>query len=572
MILIVNNCQSACFKWTLVKYTLKIQFGIVSDKPEILLTYEGQSKVFKKSIADLMTLVAPEHFTWVIYASHLLKYGSLSDEARRNYQQVFPVLNFGIRDALQLPTEAPDRNNPYLKYRKRIDFLFNNYLITTVFKKVIPIACESFIKVKDINIGTVTENTNILLFGNNNQHIVPHKGMDSFGPLELPIVNKIQFFYVFYKGHFPKVQLLDKFLKEGMHSFKGMYNFIRVPCYTELGFSISFNNLDNPLPEIEEALRNRVFKNDVQYIAIYVSPHSKNSSSKEHKSLYYKVKELLLKRNITSQAIEVQKIKDEKNYAYSLNNISIAILAKLSGVPWRLNVKVKNELVVGVGAFKNTATDTQYIGSAFSFINNGKFNRFDCFMKNQVDELAGSIIQAVKEYVSVQKSPLRLIIHFYKQMNGRELDLIEKSLFKLGLNIPVFIVSINKTESQDIVAFDNLWDELMPESGTFINIGRSRYLLFNNTRYPKAYFNANDGYPFPIKLYIRCTHPELEKDPKIIKELIEQVYQFSRMYWKSVRQQNLPVTIKYPEMVAEMFPHFEGSEIPDFGKDNLWFL
>lgn len=554
------------------KYTLKIQFGIVSDKPEILVTYEGQSKVFKKSLAEFMTEVAPECFNWVIYESHLLKYGHLPDEARRNYQNVFPVLNFGIRDMLHLPTEAPDRSNPYIKYRNRIDFLFDHYLKTKEFKQAIPIACENFIKVKDINIGKVTENTNILLFGDNKQHIVPHKGMDSYGPLELPLVKRIQFFYIFHISHRSKVELLDKFMKVGMHSFKGMYGFIRVPFYTEPGFSIAFENLDNPIPEIEEALRNRVMKNEVQYIGIYVSPHSKNGSSKEHKSLYYKVKEILLKRNITSQTIEVQKIKDEKNYAYSLNNISIAILAKLDGVPWRLNVKVKNELVVGVGAFKNTDTDTQYIGSAFSFTNNGKFNKFDCFMKNQVDELAGSIIQAVKEYVSVQKSPSRLVIHFYKQMNTRELDLIEKSLFKLGLEIPVFIVSINKTESQDIVAFDNLWGELMPESGTFINIGRGRYLLFNNTRYPLAYFNSNDGYPFPIKLYIRCTHPELEKDPKIIKELIEQVYQFSRMYWKSVRQQNLPITIKYPEMVAEMFPHFEGSEIPDFGKDNLWFL
>jgi hypothetical protein len=34
----------------------------------------------------------------------------------------------------------------------------------------------------------------------------------------------------------------------------------------------------------------------------------------------------------------------------------------------------------------------------------------------------------------------------------------------------------------------------------------------------------------------------------------------------------LPVTIKYPEMVAEMLPHFDGKEIPDFGKDKLWFL
>lgn len=43
-------------------------------------------------------------------------------------------------------------------------------------------------------------------------------------------------------------------------------------------------------------------------------------------------------------------------------------------------------------------------------------------------------------------------------------------------------------------------------------------------------------------------------------------------YWKSVRQQNLPVTIKYPEMVAQIAPHFDGDDIPQYGKNNLWFL
>ena len=59
---------------------------------------------------------------------------------------------------------------------------------------------------------------------------------------------------------------------------------------------------------------------------------------------------------------------------------------------------------------------------------------------------------------------------------------------------------------------------------------------------------------------------------KVIRKQINKVYQFSRIYWKSVRQQNLPVTIKYPEMIAKIAPHFDGDDIPEFGKDNLWFL
>jgi len=61
-------------------------------------------------------------------------------------------------------------------------------------------------------------------------------------------------------------------------------------------------------------------------------------------------------------------------------------------------------------------------------------------------------------------------------------------------------------------------------------------------------------------------------DIRTVKELIDQVYQFSRIYWKSVKQQNLPVTVKYPEMVAQIAPHFSGKDIPEAGKDTLWFL
>ncbi len=66
----------------------------------------------------------------------------------------------------------------------------------------------------------------------------------------------------------------------------------------------------------------------------------------------------------------------------------------------------------------------------------------------------------------------------------------------------------------------------------------------------------------------------IDYDPEEVeaKKLIDQAYQFSRMYWKSVSQQNLPVTSKYPEMVAQIAPHFKDGIIPDYGKDNLWFL
>jgi hypothetical protein len=257
-----------------------------------------------------------------------------------------------------------------------------------------------------------------------------------------------------------------------------------------------------------------------------------------------------------------------KSFQYYLPNIAIALLAKLNGVPWRLNRPPKNELIVGIEAFYSHTAKCRFVGSAFCFNNEGDFLNFDSFPAENTNLLAHSIRTAVLKYLVTYEKAERMVIHFYKT----ELQPILDILYKLNINIPVFTITINKTESKDLTAFDTLVpDFLMPISGTIIKTSYRQFLLFNNTRYYEEP-NVNGGYPFPIKLSFSCSDPELLKDFRAITELIDQVYQFSRMYWKSVSQQNLPVTIKYPEMVAEMFPHFESDIIPEFGRKSLWFL
>ena len=112
----------------------------------------------------------------------------------------------------------------------------------------------------------------------------------------------------------------------------------------------------------------------------------------------------------------------------------------------------------------------------------------------------------------------------------------------------------------------------MPYSGTIVKIAAKEYLLFNNTRYETTSAPTDREHHFPVKISFFSSQAELVENPETINQLIDQVYQFSRMYWKSVSQQNLPVTIKYPEMVAEIFPYFSQNKLPDFGKESLRFL
>jgi len=52
------------------KFSVKVQVGKLTSNPEILLSYEGKSKVFKKSIAALLPEVSPECFNWLIYENN----------------------------------------------------------------------------------------------------------------------------------------------------------------------------------------------------------------------------------------------------------------------------------------------------------------------------------------------------------------------------------------------------------------------------------------------------------------------------------------------------------------------
>lgn len=110
--------------------------------------------------------------------------------------------------------------------------------------------------------------------------------------------------------------------------------------------------------------------------------------------------------------------------------------------------------------------------------------------------------------------------------------------------------------------------------------------VMDNAPYITVSMTDTEGLPYSVPLSLArldestfCFHCAKEgKNWSALRRipmfalLLNQVYQFSRMYWKSVKQQNLPITTKYPDMVAEIVPHFSEAELPQFGKNNLWFL
>lgn len=137
-------------------------------------------------------------------------------------------------------------------------------------------------------------------------------------------------------------------------------------------------------------------------MAIYISPIAKTEENTDLLNVYYKVKEILIKHDISLQVIFNQNLARE-DFNLDLPNIEIALLVKLGGVPWRLNCSIVNELIVSVGAFYCHSNKTKYVNPAFCFNNEGIFEGFDCFVADETLMLAGSIRNAVITYVEQKK-------------------------------------------------------------------------------------------------------------------------------------------------------------------------
>jgi hypothetical protein len=563
--------------WVFERFFLQVKLRTVSDGPELYISHQGQTKVLRKTVHEMIQQVPPRFLKHVIVNNQVVKYEEFTQWEEPDYEAAFPVLNNPLRKELGLPAPNFQKVNRYIRYRKYIAGFYCKFLNTLAFREVIPLH-QNFLPVCPTLIRRVFERSNDLQF-ETDMGWSPKISLLKSKPYRKTPYNKIHLFFIAHQSQAHHIETLKECFKNGFGNvFRGMYKYVYLSMHPEKECDIVFNNIDNPLPEIIAGLdRNQslMAASRARYIAVYISPYGKFEPDLVKRKIYFRVKQELLKREITSQTLEAAKIRtDNPCFGFNLTNIAVAMLGKLDGIPWRLPEKVVNELIVGVGAFRYKTENVQYIGSTISFNNEGRFKGFDCFLKHEVDILAGKIADAVAAFVEKHNYPTRLIIHFYKKLKQKDLEHIQKALdsLKLPRPIPIYIVTINKTETEDIIAFDQDWEGLMPQSGTIIQLEQNKYLLFNSCRYPGIKFDESDGYPFPIKLSIDCNEKKRLEDREVVRELVNQVYQFSRMYWKALRQQNIPVTIKYPEMVAKMIPHFEGNVIPEFGKNNLWFL
>jgi hypothetical protein len=497
------------------KYSIRVLTNRFRNNYSLLISFDGFSYFRRKNIEE--ERLEEKFINKVLFEKSIISYSKLNQEQKEQSNQIYPGLNRILEAELGIERKPFRNENKYLEYYNNISSFVFDHIDPDILLSHININSLAFQELSKRNICFTSTGSNLLEFGNGGFNFSPYHGIKENGPFKKP-KDSIKLIFIFHKDDKSIANKLYSVFKKGYKSFPGLYEFIKIPVDIDTKNSIQYESENNPLEDIRKKLEPLEFDNKCKYAALYISRIDKNELNIEKHNQYYKIKELLLKHDITSQVILKNNIENEY-FNFYLPNIAIALLAKLDGIPWRLKRPIRNDLLIGIGAYKPKELDKRYLGNAFFFKNDGTFHEFDCFEAAALDKLKEAYKKSITQYINEFELPDRLVIHFFKTISKKEVSEIQKILLSLNLSIPIVIITIGKNESRDFVLFDTDYDGMMPVSGTYMRLSKFDYLLCNNSRYAKQTGAHIDGFPFPIKLKFFSTNESLILDEEVIKEL-----------------------------------------------------
>jgi hypothetical protein len=290
---------------------------------------------------------------------------------------------------------------------------------------------------------------------------------------------------------------------------------------------------------------------------------------------YYVSKAEFMAAGVPTQDIRAENLRlSGESLAYLLNNISLAIYAKMDGTPWVIATHrpSTHELVVGLGSTeiltKRVGARKRYVGITTMFQGDGSYLVWGLTREVEFEEYAEALLaslQTTVRYVQAQNAwqegdKIRLVCHVYKRLKDCEVDSIKKLVRELiDKKYVVEFAFLDISEEHLYHLFDpaqqgvKYWKNYkpiikgkgVPDRGICLQLDQRRALI--HLTGAKELKTDYQGTPKPLLVDL---HPD--SDFTDMTYLMRQVYHFTYMSWRSFFPATMPVTIKYSQLIANM--------------------
>jgi hypothetical protein len=216
------------------QFTLKVQNSRVTSGPELVLSYDGTSKVLSTPISKIYNFQT-ELYNWIVCNGRLYKWNYRPLEIINQPENCFPVLSNTLKPHFEIAFDVPIIKNRYPKYHDHLQNFYKNYLDTEAFRSILPLSKNGFYKPTKNQCRVISSASNDLLYSKPNVGKEPKKDFKFKGPYQLPTKpSNFKFFFIYQASDKAgAVTELYKYLNSGYKDerfpFPKMQDYIKVP-------------------------------------------------------------------------------------------------------------------------------------------------------------------------------------------------------------------------------------------------------------------------------------------------------------------------------------------------------
>ncbi len=309
---------------------------------------------------------------------------------------------------------------------------------------------------------------------------------------------------------------------------------------TKVVFDIQLVNTNQET--FSDVIDNKIQRDDYNLAVVIMAEQDKRFPIPQ--SPYYTSKARLLNRRIPTQKILIDTMKKQDYNDTMLHAIALNIFSKLGGIAWVVEQtqKEKIELIIGISSTVDSYKN-RLIGFANVFDYDGNYLIGDCShlstKETYLDNLLAYLINIISEIIKIKSvsvgENIRLIFHLTKEAGKKtEIKAIEEAIKHFSdYKIQFGIVHLSFNHNLRIYAGKGQEDVTR---GTFIQISTLQALL---------HFGNKTRTPVLARLDQRSTY-------KDIYDISKQVLFFTHLCYRNFSPANVPVTIKYPALMAKL--------------------
>jgi hypothetical protein len=291
--------------------------------------------------------------------------------------------------------------------------------------------------------------------------------------------------------------------------------------------------------------------------------------------------------NVTSRPAALQ---------YILQNISIALYAKMKGVPWTVDqdLTIADELVIGVGAVELSDSRLEerhrYVGITTVFRGDGNYllgqlSREATYADypNVLRDSTRDAIEEVKKRNGWQPGDtVRIVLHAARPPRNVDFALLMRDAVRAaGRDQHVEFAFVTVSHEHPFALFDTAQAGKQTPKGSKGEYAPDRGLIVQSSRYSRLITTTGvslvkrAGLPLPKPLQVHLHRHSTFTD---LHYLSEQVLKFTALSWRSTQPAADPVTIYYSELIARQLARLRA--VPDWSpalldarlRTSKWFL